>query len=503
MKTRVPAALAAVMLTCTLTTAIGSAPTQAASPESGFQIAANGQANGGWIGARRVRGQTAYRIQPGKQATSGRYRPFVRRGSADAVPVRSDRALRRTAWILSRYGGRRHDVQAAAVDAAVLHLTRGRSWRIGKRDGRARIRQTPYPRQVGDWARQMLRESQQYAGPYRLTLDVGRAEAGSGSRSRVQLLSARDAAIEGITVRFRYDGVVRTAVTNRHGIAAVTFTAKAGAHSVTARALGLPEVALHVAKPRRRGSMVAAAGRTRTMSASAPLVAAGAQQVRITPPTTALLAGRDLGHRYTISGAIGSQQVRQRVHGPFTTSGEASCATSSSQSTSTTRTGDGTWAFSAYATPRSGWYRRHLVAAGNSSTHAADVCGPAVRVMKQSGIGQARRGDTRVKAPGQVFGIDVTLSGFDRTETRTVRAHLYGPFGSREAARYYDCAGDPHAKRRKTVPKSMSGNQSAAFTTTIARKNAGHYVWRAVNPDGDLIKGASTGCGVHFHVKAE
>ncbi|WP_181407689.1 hypothetical protein [Nocardioides sambongensis] len=105
----------------------------------GFAITAfAGTAAGGWIGGYRVDGGVLHRIDPQRTAPTGRLGELTwtdRVGSGT-------RAAHRAAWVLSKYGAARDpesrdrtNVQAAAVDAAVLHLLRGKGWRIGGTKG--------------------------------------------------------------------------------------------------------------------------------------------------------------------------------------------------------------------------------------------------------------------------------------------------------------------------------------------------------------------------------
>ena len=115
---------------------------------AGYRIPSTGRAAGGWIGGYRVGRTPVFVITPERRPNRAGFRPedptndLAGRGG----PSRSE--TQRAAWILSKYGGYRDARQAAAVDAAVLHLLGDREWRLGGARGAARVRASGDPATV-------------------------------------------------------------------------------------------------------------------------------------------------------------------------------------------------------------------------------------------------------------------------------------------------------------------------------------------------------------------
>ena len=135
---------------------------------AGFHIPKTGHAAGGWIGGYRVDDTPVFVITPGRRPNRAGFRPADATSDLRGSKGPSGAATERAAWILSKYGGHKDAVQAAAVDAAVLHLLGGRAWRFGAPRGAARIRASGDPATVRRYVRLMLRGSRASAGPHQV-----------------------------------------------------------------------------------------------------------------------------------------------------------------------------------------------------------------------------------------------------------------------------------------------------------------------------------------------
>ncbi len=256
---------------------------------AGYRIPPTGKAAGGWIGGYRVRSTPAFVITPGRRPNRAGFRAARPSRNLHGKKGPSKRRTARAAWILSKYGGYRDATQAAAVDAAVLHLLAGRKWEVGNRRGARRIRASGDPATVKRFVRVMLRQSRASAGRYRAVVTPTTADVGGVTSVTVRVTDGRGGPVAGLPVRVTSpDGGASVpaagpvkAVTADDGRAVVRLAAPvAGWRTVTARVGKVPEHRLHVRKPRRKAqAAVAEGGVRRTIVASAQAAVRGPQTV--------------------------------------------------------------------------------------------------------------------------------------------------------------------------------------------------------------------------------
>lgn len=463
----------------------------------GYQVRTTRTASGRWIGGYRVGGAKAYRIDPNasrKSSASTRYRRVSRTANLAGKRGPSRLSTARAAYILSRYGTEPNKTQAAAVDAAVLHLLRGGKWKLQGRHGRKRIRQAGDSYYVRDYARQMLKTSKQEAGAARLTLTATAVEAGSASRVTATLTNARTGApLAGFPVAFAAKGQQSTQLyTNARGVAQTTIVAVQGATPVQATAKTLPAWRLAVRAPKRkRASRVALAGVRQKARATTTIVAAGPQQVTLSHPTLVTTKGSVLGGSYVVSGGLGTRSVSFTSYGPFTTSATCSGTVAYSGSrTVTTPTASGT--LPAWKAQKSGYYRWNVTAGANAYSKPASACGTVLRVQAPSTVTSTHAGATTVKL-GAKFGVDATVGGFDRTENgHTLTARLYGPYKTRDAVTCGDAKHLPGRSSSKAIAKN--GTYAMTRVSFGSTDSLGWYGWKSSVSSGEFITGASTGC---------
>ena len=102
--------------------------------------------------------------------------------------------------MLSKYGGYRDALQAAAVDAVVYHLLVGGRWRIGHARGAARIRHCSDPASVRRFARIMLDQARKFAGVYGVTVSATSADVGGTIEATVTVTGGHDRPAAGLPV---------------------------------------------------------------------------------------------------------------------------------------------------------------------------------------------------------------------------------------------------------------------------------------------------------------
>lgn len=481
----ITAVTAVIMLTASLT-----APTTAsarATRDSGYSI----NAKPGWIGGYKMRGKRVYRTTASKPVV-GKYRPVK---LARKSPARA-----RAAWILSKYGARGSRTQAAAVDAAVLHLLAGKAYRLNGSKGAARIRQVGGDRgYVRSYARQMLTNARAQSGPYRTKLTgPDRAVAGSGAKLTFTIRSRSGNGVFGLPVVFTYgDGARVTAYTNRNGVASATVTVQAGVITARAAVSKVPDWRLRIRKAKRRASSaVAIAGHTSVIRAKTSIIGTTTQTVRVSNRASRIMVGQVLGGSYTITGGAGAREVRRTVYGPASTSA-AGCVGSPAFSSSTTTSTSSSWPLPSYKPTRSGYYRWGVYAGASISTPAASTCGAPVKVQRRASISQARPDGMDQSVPtNRPFGVNVRVSGFDRWETHQAIGRVYGPFETREAARCVE------ARKWRTVNRTIKqdGTYALPRVTAGAAMSGKFFIWQSSLSTGELILGNNSACGVIFKI---
>ncbi len=456
-------------------------------PQAGFRIRPTERAAGGWIGGRVLGGDVVYRIEPRAHDRRSRYQSTIAVDHLDGPRQPAPRAVARAAWVLSKYGAYDQDIQAAAVDAVTYHLLVGGRWRIGRRAGSARIRQTgPDRRYVRSYARIMLAKSQEQAGPYRVSLDAGApAAASTSARVSASVVATHTAApLSEVPVTFQAPGSEPvTAYTDRVGTAEVFLPVLVGATHVTATVASVPSWRLQVRRAARRGaSDVAVAGTKTTLTSSGLLEGVGEQSVSIAATAPVTLTSEPLGATVSLSGGSGARDVRIRLHGPSATAADA-CGAVARLDTATT------WAEGSHPVPAftpsstgSGYYAWSVNAGANRYTNAAVACGPPVRVQRQGTLTNL----SWTPFDATSGSLKVTLGGFDRAENHRLTFELFGPFPAGQPGR---C----DAAAAAASDFSVDGNGSP--TSGLFTVQTGYtYAARARLAEGEFVRGAAGGC---------
>ena len=251
---------------------------------SGYRIPPNGNADGRWMGGYLVGDTPVFVVTPTKRPNRKGY--AAAHGVADFRESRgpSRGATARAAWVLSKYGGYRDALQAAAVDAVVYHLLVGGRWRIGRARGAARIRHCSDPASVRRFARIMLDQSHKFAGAYRATMSATSADVGGTIEATVTVTGGHDRPAAGLPVTLSMPGLAPVeGVTGDDGRAVARFPAsQRGWHEVTASVGEVPEHHLLVREPVKRAQAAAAEGGVRrTVTASTLAAVRGPQTLTL------------------------------------------------------------------------------------------------------------------------------------------------------------------------------------------------------------------------------
>lgn len=275
------------------------------------------------LGAWKVEGQRAYRLAPG--------RPVAKRYEAATVlPSTADRAW--AAALIGKYGSLGGKRQAAAVDAALMHILMGRKWSLDRRKGKGIARVKRLGRQRGAvryMARTMLERSRPLAGPYVASLTV--APVPGGGRNLVTRVTGTSGVpISSLIVTFTQNGgATGTSLTDSNGYASAPITSPA-ATTAAVTAVNVPNWDFTVRMPKvkgkgkqrkrnqRRYSPLLLASSYRTLGATTD-VHALATGVNFYPvaSTTGILV--PLTGVLTVNGIPGTTQpqVDVAVQGPF------------------------------------------------------------------------------------------------------------------------------------------------------------------------------------------
>ncbi len=293
---RATAALLAVLLAAATALVALPAPRAAGADDrgrhwAGFHIPRTGHAAGGWIGGYRVDGTPVFVITPGRRPNRAGFRPADATSDLRGSKGPSGAATERAAWILSKYGGHKDAVQAAAVDAAVLHLLGGRAWRFGAPRGAARIRSSGDPATVRRYVRLMLRGSRASAGPHQVAVVATTADVGGVTGVTVSVTDGHGGPVAGLPVRVTSPdggpsqpaaGPIDT-VTGDDGRAVVRLAAPlAGWRTVVAEVGQVPLHWLRVRRAdRKRQASAAEGGVRRTIVASTRVAVRGPQSLTL------------------------------------------------------------------------------------------------------------------------------------------------------------------------------------------------------------------------------
>ncbi|WP_231250515.1 hypothetical protein [Nocardioides furvisabuli] len=459
---------------------------------AGFRIPSTGRAAGGWIGGYRLGGTPVFVITPGRRPNRAGFRPAAATADLRGAKAPSLARTRRAAWILSKYGGHRDAVQAAAVDAAVLHLLGGRTWRLGRPRGSARVRNSGDPGTVRRYARLMLGGSRASAGPYAVRVQPTVADVGGVTAVTVRVTDGHGGPVAGLPVSVTSpDGGTSQpvagpveAVTGDDGRALVRLAAPlAGWRTVVAEVGQVPLHWLRVrAAARGRQASVAEGGVRRTLTASARVAVRGPQSLTIAADPNVLVAGSPARVVATVDGDGSRRGATASLHGPFASVAEAHCDGPAVGTASLPVEGDGAYASPAITPSVGGRYLWRVAVDGSDATVPVASCGAPVRVRGRSTVAVSA---PATAAPFDVVSTQVSLAGLPFGGPVDVTTSLYGP---------YDTAGQACTGNHRDVVQRRPGN--GTFTSlSFQVEERGWYAWRASVPEGDLWLGSSSTCG--------
>lgn len=372
---RVPRLMLGVLLSLALAAGLPGAPLAAAAdadrarpadrPWIGFPIKSTGTAAGGWIGGRKFdQHEKVYRIDPRATPNPGGFKRARWVGTVNGAGKKrygaNARATARAAWIVAKYGTYRYDVQAAAVDAAVLHLLARHQYRIGSKRGKARIKQTPYPGEVRRFARTMLDGSARFAGPYRVSAtQVGQAFVGDQVRIDTSVRSATGAPMGSLGVQVRVGGGAWQDAGKTSPTGNATFRYRddaAGPKRVDVRVGSVPPTKLLMRAPKRnKASRIVIAGRKGRLQVSRTAVVRARPAIAITGAH--IRAMTETRGKFVVSGMYGRDERAAQVflHGPFKEAGNVDC-TKRLRSKSIRISGNGEYRLPQWLLGRTGHY---------------------------------------------------------------------------------------------------------------------------------------------------
>ncbi|MDQ4052593.1 MAG: hypothetical protein M3237_07815 [Actinomycetota bacterium] len=361
-------------------------------PWSGFRIDTNDDASGSWFGARKVGvtpGRVVYRIDPAAHPRPGAFgkpRRVARVAGPGEKRAAGPRATARAAWILSKYGSYDYEIQAAAVDAAVLHLLAGRDYALGGRETRARLRSTGEARRIKRFAAIMLRDSTSRSGPYRMAVrQLGEAVIGETVRLAVQIVSSRSGEpLTSVPVSLRLGSGAWRPAGETDSAGRVTFEyvgRAAGPQRVTARVARVPEHRLLLMQPRRASaSRVAVAGRKHVQAARTTAAVKARPDASIA--SASITSGNRTRGSFRITDAYGSAPSSATVvlRGPFGSRDQATCQRKLLRVRQVPASGNGTYPLPRLEVRQAGVYIWYVVAPGDTYNLNASACAGVFRV---------------------------------------------------------------------------------------------------------------------------
>lgn len=491
---RATAALVALLLAAAAALVALPAPRAAGADDrarhwAGFRIPRTGHAAGGWIGGYRLDDAPVFVVTPGRRPNRAGFKPS--RATADLRGPKgpSEDATERAAWILSRYGGHKDAVQAAAVDAAVLHLLGGRGWRFGARRGAARIKASGDPATVRRYVRLMLRGSRASAGPYAATVAATTADVGGVTGVTVSVTDGHGGPVSGLPVRVTSPdggpsqpaaGPLDT-VTGDDGRALVRLAAPLSGWRTVVAEVG--QVPLHWLRLRRadrkRQASVAEGGVRRTIVASTRVAVRGPQSVTLAPVPSSLVLGGQAAVSVTAQGDATPRAARAALHGPFATAATATCTGQAVATTTGTLPSDAAYTLPAVQPGAGGYYAWQVDVDGTGTVIPAGSCGAVVKVRGRPTVSASAPATAAVGSSVQV---PVTISGMPFPMRVDVRLKLYGP-------------GDTSCSNAiSTSSMSRLGN-GQVVSGSVLLESAGVYSWKVEADPGDLWQGAESACG--------
>ena len=296
---------------------------------TGYRIPRNGHADGGWVGGYQVGDTPVFVVTPTKRPNRKGYEAAHEVANLDKARGPSRVATARAAWVLSKYGGYRDALQAAAVDAVVYHLLVGGRWRIGHARGAARIRHCSDPASVRRFARIMLDQARKFAGVYRVTVSATSADVGGTIEATVRVTGGHDRPAAGLPVSVSVPGLAPAdGVTGDDGRTVARFPAsQRGWHEVTASVGEVPEHHLLVREPVKRAQAAAAEGGVRrTVTATTLAAVRGPQTLTMQATPDTLVVGKQAAVTASIAGDGSPRTATAVLYGPFAAASAATCS---------------------------------------------------------------------------------------------------------------------------------------------------------------------------------
>ncbi len=360
---------------------------------SGYRIERTGKASGGFIGARRWsrKGPILYRIDPAAAAGSTAYQKgrWVSRVRGKGQRVAADRrSTARAAWIVSKYGTFRYDVQSAAVDAALLHLLAGDRWRLTGDRGQRRIRQAGESAQVRSFARTMLADSVRLAGPYAVEVrQTNVAIAGDAVTLRIRVTVARNGGpLPFVPIRVSSpSGDANVGTTNERGWVRLTDEdPPAGATPINVSVAKAPETRLRVLNPEGpAGSRVVVAGRKGKVTGQGVIYVKAKPRTVVLDKVKRVRTGAPTRGGFRVVGSAEAWPRRAVVtlHGPFARPGKARCGDRVARKGTARVTDAGKYQLPRFTLREEGYYLWRVRVPGNEVNLSAADCGGRFRVV--------------------------------------------------------------------------------------------------------------------------
>ena len=466
-----------------------------ASHWAGFRIPSTGHADGGWIGGYRIGTTPVFVTTPRKRPNRAGFEPA---SATEDLPGSgaTARETARAAWILSKYGGYRDDVQAAAVDAAVLHLLVGRTWRItGNGRGAQRIRQARDSATVLRFARLMLRSSRVSAGAYGATVTASSADVGGITSVTVSVTDGRGRPVAGLPVTVTSpeggpavaSGGPVEAVTGDDGRTLVRLAAPlAGWRTVTARIGQVPEHRLIVRAPDRRGqAAVAEGGVRRTLEVSTRAAVRGPQTLAVRAAPDVLTAGTPARVVASVVGDGTSRAVSATLHGPVSSAAAAGCSAPAVGTASGAVSVDGDYTLPPITPGAGGFYAWRVSVDGTETSLPITSCGAVAKVRARTTTTLAA---VQTASENNVT-VPMTVSGVPYGAKVDLMLKLFGPYESLAMLQADACN---QVQTQVTVSRQGDGTvvSGPIWLPTPAR----YYAWQAETAPGELWLGSRSTC---------
>jgi len=483
------------------------APAQAATADPvlhGYAIHVDDRAGGHWIGSRHFNGVTVYRLDPGTKvaSTPGFYRvkEMTRLPGGGAKEV-TKRDTRRAAYILSTYGVLNTDgadLQAAAVDVALSALLTGGSYSFYGPKTVARVNQTGHASDVRTWAKTMLADSAEHAGPYTLRVSAPGTTIGGAVEITARLLAGPDHnPMPGRIIGIRYGShkVVRFR-TDARGFVHASFDAnRAGDIPLRVTASRLATTVMLVRAPTHDGaSRIALAGRRQMLERNLTVPVKATPVVNVWAPTTTTRDHFASG-KFTYSDSAGTQtrNVTASLYGPYQSSTQAVCAATERVATRSLQVrANGTYDLPSTKVATYGIYIWKVSVAGNRLNEPAERC--EGKTTAKSVAGFSLSSTQHFGTINHYVSVKMTVSSLPDGYSDNATVKLYGPFGYESKV---GCWSGKLYSSRKAPVTTNGTTDSPKFWIT----KPGWYTFAGRLPGSQFSYPASAACqSVTMHI---